>query len=317
MEGMNAPSFDSSRAVDLSGLAAAAQQKASAPAGASGGAAGGAHYVVEATERTFEQLLAKSVQYPLVVEFYSPRANAQQLSDDLASLANAAGGKYLLVRLDVDANSQLAGALGIQAVPMVVGVVGGQLAPLFQGTADKAHASAMIDELIKVAVANGIVGHAEPVAGQAPDAGDAQGEEEGGPDPRFAAAVAAMAEGEFDTAIAEFEKILAATPGDADAIAGRNGARLLKRLGDDDPRAIVARAQADPSDIDAQLGAADVQLAGGDPAGAFARLIELVRTTSGDDRDRVRVRLLELFDTVGNSDPSVPKARRDLMTALF
>ena len=79
----------------------------------------------------------------------------------------------------------------------------------------------------------------------------------------------------------------------------------------------VARAQADPSDIDAQLGAADVQLAGGDPAGAFARLIELVRTTSGDDRDRVRVRLLELFDTVGNSDPSVPKARRDLMTALF
>ena len=38
---------------------------------------------------------------------------------------------------------------------------------------------------------------------------------------------------------------------------------------------------------------------------------------TGDERDEVRVRLLELFETVGNADPRVLKARRDLMTALF
>ncbi len=296
--------------MDLSGLANAAK----AGTGGSPSAPSGGSYVVEADARSFEQYLGRSMQYPLVVEFYSPRANAQQVSDDLVALANAARGKYLLVRLNVDANPQIAGALGVQAVPMVVGVIGGQLAPLFQGTADKAHAAQMIDELLKVAVANGIVGQAQPVSGPADGSGEA---EPAGPDPRFAAADEAMAAGDFEKAVAEFDKILAETPNDPDATAGRNGAQLLARLGDQNPQDVLARAQAAPGDVEAQLAAADVELAGGRPEAAFARLIEVVRNTAGDERDRVRVRLLELFDTIGNTDPAVLKARRDLMAALY
>jgi putative thioredoxin len=298
MVAMNVPSFDS-RAMDLSGLAAA-----KTPAGAS--------FVVEADEVSFENVLNLSMRHPVVVEFYSPRANAQALSDDLTSLANAADGRWLLVRLNVDAAPGIAQALGIQGVPMVVGALGGQLMPLFQGTRDQAEVSGLIDQLIQAAIANGIVGKASPVVAEAPEAAASVEA-----DVRFAAADAAMEAGDYALAVVEFEKILAATPGDSEAAAGKAGAELLVRLGQKDPADVVALAQADPDDVDAQLDAADIELAGGAPEAAFARLVAVVRITAGADRERARVRLLSLFDAIGATDPAVLKARRDLMSALF
>jgi putative thioredoxin len=50
---------------------------------------------------------------------------------------------------------------------------------------------------------------------------------------------------------------------------------------------------------------------------AFARLIGVVKRSSRGERNQARVRLLELFETLGNSDERVLNARRDLTTALF
>ena len=79
----------------------------------------------------------------------------------------------------------------------------------------------------------------------------------------------------------------------------------------------MAKAAAPDASVDDQLSAADVELATGDADAAFARLIDQVKQRTGDERDRVRVRLLELFETLGNADERVLKARRALMTALF
>ncbi|GAB3623285.1 tetratricopeptide repeat protein [Mariniluteicoccus endophyticus] len=299
------------RAMDLSAL------KSSAPAGGGGAPAGGARYVVEVADvKEFEGLLRKSLQHPVVVEFTSARAEgAAQLSKDLADLANAAGGKYLLARVDCDQHLEIAQALRIQAVPTAVAFIGGQPLPLFEGAYSKDQISAVLDQVVQTAAANGVIGQAEPVAGGAPQ-GDDEGESEAAPDPRYAAAYDAMEAGDFAKAVEEFDKLLAETPGDSEAQAGRAQAGLLARsmglTGDE-----VAKADAAPDDLDAQLAAADAQLVQGDSAGAFARLIDVVRRTSGDDRDRVRKHLIELFETIGNSDPAVLKARRDLMTALF
>ncbi len=294
---MNAPRIDASRAIDLSGLKAAAP----APAGAS--------YVVGVDDRTFEAMLARSAQHPIVIEFTSPRANAGQLSKDLDELANEAQGKWLLGRVNIDQSPAIAQALGIQGVPMVVGALAGQLVPLFQGTRDKQEVGEVIGQLLQAAVANGITGRATPMAAEPTDDGE--------PDPRFAAADAALEAGDFATAVDEFDKILAKTPGDAEASAGRAQARLFVRLQDADPAAAAERALAEPDDVDAALAMADVELAGGDPEAAFQRLTDVVAATSGDDREKARVRLLELFETIGLSDPVVLKARRALMSALF
>lgn len=284
--------------MDLSGIVAAAKTPPPPP---------GASYVTEIDAQGLEALLAQSAKYPIVLELSSPRANAAEMSTALAELANEAGGAYLLARVNVDADPQIAAALGIQAVPTVIAVIGGQLAPLWQGTRSKADAKAYLDQLLQVAAANGVVGRAEPASVDA----------EAGPDPRFAEADAAMAAGDFELAVAEFDKILNNTPSDLEAKAGRAQAALLARVSKVDPASAGSALDAASGDVEAQLSAADVEMSQGRAEAAFARLIELVRNTSGEVRDQVRVRLLELFETVDAADPAVLKARRELMGALF
>jgi putative thioredoxin len=316
---VSASSFNRHGAVDLSGLAAKAKQAATPgtarATGAAGGAVSGGAYVVEATEQTFEaEAIRKSLTHPVVVELYSPRvATGQQLSDALIDIANSAGGKFLLVRLNVDSAPSIVQALQLQAVPTVVALLNGQLAPLFQGVLGKAEVQQAIDSVLKAAVTSGLVGRAEPVNGNGP----AQHEEEPVSDPRFAAADDALERGDFAAAEAEFDKLLAANPNDAEAKLGKAQAGLLARTATLDPRTAIAAADAPGSSTVEQLAAADVEVVLGTPEKAFARLVNVIRTTSGTDRDAVRTRLLELFETVGAGDPRVLKARRDLMAALF
>jgi putative thioredoxin len=314
---MSSSSFNRPGAVDLSQLAQRAKQSAAAQA--NGPRTVGGSYVVEVTEQTFEaETIRKSVKYPVVVELYSPRvATGQQLSDALIEIANASEGKFVLARLNVDTAPGIVQALGLQAVPTVIALINGQLAPLFQGVLPKDQVQAAIDQLLKAAVANGIVGRVEP-AGSEPAASEGAGNAEPEPaaDPRFAAADAALARGDFAAARDEFDKLLQTNPNDIEALAGKAQAGLFARAGMLDPKSTVAAANGS-DDLNIQLAAADVEMISGQAEAAFARLIGLVKRLSGEERDQVRVRLLELFDTLGNSDERVLKARRDLMTALF
>ncbi len=291
-------SFNPAGAMDLSAIVAAA--KAPPPPA-------GAGYVTDITAAELEPLVALSVKHPVVLELHSPRANGAEMSATLAELANEAAGGYLLARVDVDAEPTVAQALGIQAVPAVVAVIAGQLAPLWQGTRSKEDAKAYLDQLLQVAAANGVIGRADPASIDA----------NAGPDPRFAAADEALAMGDFDKAVAEFDLLLNNSPNDLEARAGRAQAALLGRLSRIDPAATLAQAEENTTDVDLQLAAADVEVGTGRAPAAFTRLIAVVAATSGDVRERVRLRLLELFDTVEPGDPEVLKARRALTTALF
>lgn len=319
MVGMSTSNFSRPGAIDLSQLTQRAQQKAAgtqaaAPGGPGPSSAGS--YVVEVTEATFDaDIMRRSVKHPVVVEFYSPRVSTgQQLSTALAELAAEYAGKFLVARLNVDASPQIVQALGLQAVPTVVGVIGGQIAPLFQGVLSKDQVRTYLDELVKASVANGIVGRADPVG---ESAADPQAEAAPVADPRFAAADAALERGDFAAARAEFDRLLQTNPNDTEAKAGAAQAGLLARTAVLDPQQTLASAAAPGALLDTQLAAADIEMMTGQADSAFARLIALVKTSAGKDRDTVRLRLLELFETLGNADPRVLQGRRDLMTALF
>jgi putative thioredoxin len=321
---MSTSSFSRHGAIDLSQLANKAKQ-APAPAGAApgagpGAAGGGGSYVVELTEQTFETVAIRaSMQYPVILEFYSSsRATpgSRELSTALAALANSSDGKFLLGRLDIDTAQQIAGAIGLQAVPTVVALIGGQLAPLFQGAVPADQLGQVVESVLQAAVTNGIVGRAEPVGAAAADS-EAEAEQEDGPDPRFAAADAALERGDFAAAEAEFDKLLQANPADAEAKAGKAQAGLLARASGLDAQVVMLAASSPTAPLAVHLDAADLELATGRAEEAFTRLIGQVKQRTGDERDQARVRLLELFETVGNADPRVLKARRELMTALF
>ncbi len=292
-------------AIDLSSLGA------SAPAA---GAPRSGSYVVDVDERSFETVMQGSMRHPIVIEFYSPRAPQQEkLSGDLRALADASEGRWQLARINVDEARQIAAALQIQAVPTVVGVIGGQLVPLWQGTLSREEAGAYIAELLKLAAQQGVLGRAQPTSG-AP--AEAAADDEAAHDPRFSAAYDAMERSDFAAAEEEFGKVLAATPNDPDAKAGLAQAGLLKRVIALDPQEIDRRL-ADPADTEAVLAAADLEAASGAPEKAFERLLTVIREQPGDAREAARTRLLELFETFGPTDPAVLKARRALATALF
>jgi putative thioredoxin len=86
--------------------------------------------------------------------------------------------------------------------------------------------------------------------------------------------------------------------------------------GIDPNQALSAAAQA-PDNINAQLLAADLEVLTGEADRAYKRLVDLVRRVSGEDRETVRLHLVQLFSVASPDDPAVAAARRALASALF
>jgi putative thioredoxin len=313
---MSQQPFSRPGAVDLSALKRPAAPAPGAGPGAGpgqGGAAGS--YVVEVTEASFQSVVEASMNALVLLVFYSPSQMpaSAQLADDLGTLADEFEGKYLLGRVDVDAAPQIAQAVQVPSVPFVVAVVQGRPMPLFQDTAPLEDLRAALTQVMQQLATQGVTGRHQPLA-QGPD-GDEEPEEY--VDPRYAPAQDALAAGDIDAAIAEYQKLVDANPADTEAAGGLAMATVLRRTQGADLAAARQAAADNPDDVDAQTLVADLDLAGGHVDDAFSRLIDLVRRTAGDERDRARTHLLGLFAAVGNDDPRVLKGRQNLASALF
>jgi putative thioredoxin len=298
-------------AVDLAAVKArsdAAARAAEAPAPSPG------DYVVDVTEATFQsEVLDRSFQVPVLIDLWADWCQpCKQLSPVLERLANAAGGTWLLAKIDVDANPRISQALQVQSIPSIFAVIGGQLIPGFQGALPEPQVHEFIDAVLAAAKEAGLPGVGAGPAGEAqPSSEPAEPE-----DPRFTDAEAALEAGDYDLAIQRYEAILAQEPANQLAALALGQVQLLRRIETVD-RDAAARADAAPGDVEAQLAAADLSFADNDVDGALNRLLAAVAATSGDDRERIRTRLLEFFDLLGPDDERVPAARRQLARALF
>ncbi|MFI0234436.1 tetratricopeptide repeat protein [Streptomyces sp. NPDC017086] len=313
--------------VDLAAVKAAQEAKAKAEqaraeAARQGGtgAVSPADLVIDVDEAGFEQdVLQRSAEVPVVIDFWAEWCQpCKQLSPVLERLAVEYNGRFLLAKIDVDANQMLMQQFGIQGIPAVFAVVAGQALPLFQGAAGEEQIRQTLDQLVTVAEQRfGLTGltvdpDAEP-GGAVPSAVPVEGPYEAA----LNAAAQAMDAGDLAGAVRAYRNVLADDPAHPEAKLGLAQAELLQRVQDMDPQRVRKEAAERPADTDAQIAAADLDLVGGHVEDAFGRLIETVQRTAGDDRDAVRRRLLELFEVVGPDDPRVVGARRALARALF
>ena len=292
-------------AVDLGALRPAAPPPQ--PAGAGNGvgqggpgvpaAAGGGVTVIDVSEATFQsEVLERSLRTPVVIDLWADWCQpCKQLSPVLEKLAAEGGGSWVLAKIDVDANPRIAQALRVQGIPMVMVAVGGQLMEGFTGVLPEAQVRQFIDAVLK---AGGV--QVEPAE-----------------DSRFTAADDALMVGDLDAAEQAFKKILNETPNEPAAEAGLAQVGLMRRVEGVDPRQVLAAAAKAPDDVAAQTLAADVEVLSGQAEAAYKRLVDLVRRTTGDDRDAARKHLVSLFTVAGPDDPAVATARRALASALF
>ncbi|GMA25245.1 hypothetical protein GCM10025864_30040 [Luteimicrobium album] len=217
--------------------------------------------------------------------------------------------------MDVQAYPSVAAAFQVQGVPTVVAVLQGQPLPLFQGNASPEQIQGVLDQVLAAAEQNGVTGTVPAGDGSQPEV-EPEPVEEPLP-PLHQEAYDAIERDDLDAAVAAYTKAMKQDPSDALAKAGLAQVELLQRTRDLDLQAVRAAAAADPTSLDAALDVADLDLSGGKVDDAFGRLIDLVRTTSGDDRERLRKRLVDYFEIVGTQDPRVAAARRALANALY
>jgi putative thioredoxin len=306
-------------AVDL-GARQAASQRQQASAAASQGAAH-SEYVFDVTEATFEtDVLERSRTVPVIMDLWAEWCGpCKQLSPVLERLANEAAGAWVLARVDVDANPQLSAALQVQSIPMVLAVIGGQLAPGFLGALPEAQVRQWLDQVLQVAQQLGLPGAGDQPAAAPEDEDD--GEEPPGLDglrePELLEAQQAMERGDLDAAADAFERMLANNPGQPVATAGLAQVNLFRRVNSYDPAQARKDAAAHPGDVDAQIRVADIEMSLGNAEEAFDRLLGVIRRTTGEDRNKVRQHLVGLFEIFPTRDPRVTKARSTLSSLLF
>ncbi len=274
--------------------------------------------VVDVDANNLQEALNRTLQVPGVLVLWgSAYAATRELLDTVVRVAASLEGRVLVLSADLSASPELlqvfqpllVQAFGQPSVPATFGLLQGQPVPLFPGIQPEAEVRAVIDQLLQAAVQNGITGRVEIEA--------LAGAEDDSLPPLHEAAFDAIERGDLAGAAAAYEQALAENPKDHDAELGLAQVGLMQRTQGVDLAAARAAAAADPSDVEAAVVVADLDVLGGHVEDAFTRLLDLVRTSAGDDRDRARTHLLELFSVVGNHDERVRKGRTALMSALF
>lgn len=284
---------DSHGAVDLSARSSApAPEESAAPA-----AGEGLHIPLITTtdEENFQDVMSTSQAVPVIMVMWSPRSlESKPTLAMLEEIAREQAGKFQLVEVDIDKAPAIAQAFQIQGVPTVVALVGGRPVPLFQGAAAKEQVLPIVTQVLEAAAQMGVTARiavaAEDTVAPTP--------------PEHEAPLAAESAGNLDAAIAGWEKVIELNPRDEDAKSHlsrvRFAARAYGEQNADDPAA-----------------RADAMFAAGDAAGAFDVLLDLLAATKDDEeRDALRLRLLDLFRVAG-STPEVSKARTRLAMLLM
>jgi putative thioredoxin len=316
-------------AVDLSSVAGmtaptAATAGAGMPAGAVPGQPADRHpavpggLVVEVDAQNLSEALNRTLQVPGVLVLWgSAYPQTKELFDTVVRVAASLEGRVLVLSADLSTSPELlqafqpllVQAFGQPSVPATFGLLQGQPVPLFPGVAPEAEVRTVLDQLLQAAVQNGITGRVELEG--------VPGDEDDTLPPLHQEAFDAIERGDLEAAVTAYERALAENPKDTDAELGLAQVRLMQRTAGVDLAAARAAAAADPADVEAAIVVADLDVLGGHVEDAFTRLLDIVRTASGDERDRARTHLLELFSVVGSSDERVRKGRTALMSALF
>ena len=252
-------------------------------------------------ENLSTDILPLSLVRPVIVLMWSPRSKeSADMAMTLGKLETDYKAAWSLARVNIDTHPEVAQAFQTKNVPYAVAIIAEQMVPLFEQAYPEAQVRMVLDKVLTLASEQGV--------------GEAPVEQM---EPEEIEAMDALEAGNFLAAEAAYKKWLARKPAENLAKLGLAQTQLLMRTEGLQLNEVIAQSMAEPSSIDLQLKAADVEMVNGGVEAAFTRLLHAVKATSGDDRIKVKNHLLNLFSLIDSSDPRLVAARKELASALF
>ncbi len=247
------------------------------------------------------EFLPMSAQKPVVVLCWSARSpESVEMLRNLGKLALAGQGSWVLARVNIDEQPQVAQALQTRTIPYGLVFIAEQPIPFVEQALNETQLREVITKILTLAAQQGI--------GEAP-VEEAEPEED--------EAIEAIDRGDFAAAEAAYRALLLRKPNDPYGKIGLAQVQLLMRTDGLDALKVMQDALAQPDDFLVQMQCADIEIMQGDLDQGFRRLLNLITIYAGDERKQVKERLLELFALVDPADPRVIKARTSLANALF
>jgi putative thioredoxin len=259
--------------------------------------------VIQVDSNSIRDYLAISDSLPVLVLLVQENdPSSQSLLSTVKLLTEKTAGKILTLVVDAVKSPELAQAFDLKQIPTLLGMLKGQPAPLFAGDQPAEQVQQIIDRVLEVGKENGLTGTLK-VAEPEPELSITHQQ-----------AFAAIEENNYPLARSLYEKALVENPNDQLAEAGLAQIKLLIRLeGKDLSSLAISLGQ----DMDTVLDRVDALVATGAASEGFEQLLVLFENTAKDQREPIRLRFVELFLVVGNEDPAVIKARKNLSLLLF
>jgi putative thioredoxin len=249
--------------------------------------------------------LPLSEKIPILMLFVQTSDPASEaLEKSVTALVQKTAGSIIALVVDAAASPELVQAFELNQIPSAYGLLKGQPAPLFVGNQPMEQIQLVITKVLQVAKENGLTGKAVVK----------EIEKEPELSPTLSAAYAAIDAGDYKGALALYEKALLENPNDALADAGVAQVKLLLRLEGKDLAVII---DSDATTDGSILEKADALIATGNSAAGFKLLLGLFEKTAKDEREPIRLRLVEMFMVAGNDNPDVVAARKALSLLLF
>lgn len=275
------------------------------------------------------EVIDGSATQPVIVQFWAPWCGpCKQLGPVMEKVVAGTAGKVKMVRVNIDENAQIAQQLRVQSVPTVYGFFQGQPVDGFTGAQPESAVQQFVDKLA-------VLG--------------------GGADVNaiLEAANGALEAQDYELAMTKFQEAMGVQPESVDALAGvvrcligmgdTDGAReVIDQLNDDytenaamqpaiaalelaekaaesagDLAEAKAAVTADGNNLQARQDLAMAYFAVGRQADAMDQLLTSITIDREWNDAAARLQLLDLFKSIGASNPDVIKARRKLSTLLF